>query len=205
MDRFLITQSLLSSWGYMFNCYEDGQEDAYADFIRTLNREPSEPTEAMCNGIEFENEVYKVALGVSRQPHPKWEHGIQTVATIIKGAPIQVKVQRDIEVCGINFLLYGILDAMSAGVIYDVKYLNKSFGSAELAGKYYDSPQHPAYLYMVPEAHRFEYLVSDGNDLYKEVYDRNITRPISEIITEFVQSLEVMNLLDLYKEKWLAK
>lgn len=202
MHRYLITQSLLSSWGYMFNCYEDGQEEAYADFIRTLNREPSIPTKAMLNGIEFENEVYKAAQGFARQPYPKWEQGIQTVATIIKGAPVQVRVQRDIEVCGINILLYGIIDAMSAGVIFDVKYLNKSFGSADLAGKYYDSPQHPAYLYMVPEARRFEYLVSDGNDLYKEVYDRNITRPISEIITEFIQSLEMMDLLGIYKEKW---
>ena len=205
MNRFLITQSLLSSWNYMFTCYEDGQAEAYADFIRTLNREPSEPTEAMWNGIEFENEVYKVVMGVHRQHHLKWEQGIQTVAEIIKDATVQVRVQRDIAVCGINFLLYGVLDALSAGVIYDVKYLNKSFNSADLAGKYYNSAQHPAYLFMVPEAQRFEYLVSDGTDLYKEVYDRSITRPISEIITEFVQSLEAMNLIDLYKEKWLAK
>lgn len=205
MDRFLITQTLLSSWGYMFNCYEDGQEAAQASFLQTINREPIEQTDAMRNGVEFEREVYKTAAGIRRQPHPKWESGIQAVATVIKGAPVQVRVQRDIEVCGINFLLYGILDAVKAGTIFDVKFVNKGFGSLELAGKYFDSPQHPAYLYALPEANRFEYLVSDGNDLYKEAYDRTNTRPISEIIAEFVQSVSAMGLLELYKEKWAAK
>ena len=205
MDRFLITQTLLSSWGYMFNCYEDGQEAAQASFLQTINREPIEQTAAMRNGVEFEREVYKTAAGIRRQPHPKWESGIQAVATVIKGAPVQVRVQREIEVCGINFLLYGILDAVKAGTIFDVKFVNKGFGSLELAGKYFDSPQHPAYLYSLPEANRFEYLVSDGNDLYKEAYDRTNTRPISEIIAEFVQSVSAMGLLELYKEKWAAK
>lgn len=205
MDRFLITQTLLSSWGYMFNCYEDGQEAAQASFLQTINREPIEQTDAMRNGVEFEREVYKTAAGIRRQPHPKWENGIQAVATVIKGAPVQVRVQREIEVCGINFLLYGILDAVKAGTIFDVKFVNKGFGSLELAGKYFDSPQHPAYLYSLPEANRFEYLVSDGNDLYKEAYDRTNTRPISEIIAEFVQSVSAMGLLELYKEKWAAK
>ena len=58
---------------------------------------------------------------------------------------------------------------------------------------------------MVPEAVNFEYLVSDGSDLYKETYDRASTRPISDIIAEFVHSLEVLNLLEIYKEKWLTK
>lgn len=224
MERYLMTQTLLSSWGYMFNCYEDGAEEAYADFVRTLNRERGEQTEAMQNGIEFETLVYEISRGVycpkwqpAQETNPvsgevfekyayhKWFSGAKQIAEIIKGAPTQVRVQRDIDIHGMSFLLYGILDAVSAGIIYDVKFLNKSFGSAELAGKYYDSPQHPAYLYMVPEARRFEYLVSDGNDLYKEVYDRRITRPIADIMDEFVQSLEAMNLLDVYKEKWTSR
>lgn len=205
MDRYLITQSLLSSWGYMFNCYEDGQEAARASFLQTLNREPVEQTDAMRNGIEFEREVYRAAAGIRRKPHSKWENGIQAVATVIKGAPVQVRVQRDIEICGINFLLYGILDAIKAGTIYDVKFVNKGFGSQDLAGKYFDSPQHPAYLYALPEAFRFEYLVSDGNDLYREVYDRTNTRPIGEIISEFIQSVCSMGLLELYTEKWSVK
>lgn len=198
-----MTQSLLSSWGYMYNCYNE--EEAYNSFLTTLKREPKEPTEAMWNGLEFECEVYKVSHGKERGPHLKWEQGIQTVAAIIKGAPTQVRTQREIEVCGIEFLLYGVLDAIKAGVIYDVKFSNKSFGSAELMGKYTDSPQHSAYLYMEQEAYKFEYLVSDGYDLYTESYDRNSTRPIAEIIEEFISSIKDLGLLDLYKEHWLAK
>ncbi len=200
---YLITQSLLSAFGYTFDAY-DG-EGAYESFLKTLKREPIEKTAAMTNGIEFENEVYKAALSLPRRQHPKWEQGIQAVAAIIKGAPTQVRTQREIEVCGIKFLLYGVLDAIKAGVIYDVKFSSKSFGSAELAGKYLNSPQHPTYLYLVPEAYKFEYLVSDGKDLYRESYDRQETQDISEIIAEFLSTINEMGLLDIYKKFWLAK
>ncbi len=200
---YLITQSLLISWEYMYNCFD--VQEAYNSFLSTLKREHKEPTKAMLSGLEFENEVYKVSHGKEREPHPKWEQGIQTVAAIIKGAPTQVRTQREIEVCGIKFLLYGVLDAIKAGVIYDVKFSSKSFGSAELAGKYLNSPQHPTYLYLVPEAYKFEYLVSDGKDLYRESYDRQETQDISEIIAEFLSTINEMGLLDIYKKFWLAK
>lgn len=200
---YLITQSLLSAFGYTFDAY-DG-EGAYESFLKTLKREPIEKTDAMTNGIEFENEVYKAALSLPRRQHPKWEQGIESVAEIIKTAPVQVKAQREITVGGVDFLVYGILDALKEGVIYDVKFSSKSFGSAELAGKYLNSPQHPVYLYLVPEAYKFEYLVSDGKDLYRESYDRQETRDISEIIAEFLATINEMGLLDVYKEFWTAK
>lgn len=205
MARYLMTQSLLSSWGYMFSCWEDGQEQAKEDFIRTLNREPTPVNEAMADGNAFEAEVYAAAQGRPRAPHPKWESGIQLVASVIKGAPSQIRVQREIEVLGYTFLLYGVLDSLQAGVIFDVKYKTKGFGSLDLAGSYLDSPQHPAYLYLVPEAHEFQYLVSDGTDLYREVYPREETRSIADIISEFITSIEAMGLLDIYLEKWVAK
>lgn len=205
MARYLMTQSLLASWGYMFSCWEEGQEQAKEDFIRTLNREPTPVSEAMADGNAFETEVYAAAQGRRRAPHPKWENGIQTVASVIKGAPSQVRVQREIEVLGYTFLLYGVLDALHAGVIFDVKFKSKSFGSLDLAGSYLESPQHPAYLYLVPEAHEFQYLVSDGVDLYKEVYTRENTRPIGDIIAEFIASIEAMGLLGTYLDKWVAK
>lgn len=205
MDRYLITHTLLSSWSYVFSCWEDGKEAAYEDFLRTLNRLPSEETEAMRDGRAFEEEVYKEAAGLPRQPHPKWESGIKKVAAYIRNAPVQVRVKREIQVDGVTYLVYGILDALKAGVIYDVKYVTKSFGSVDLAGKYLDSSQHPAYFYMVPEAYEFNYLVSDGTDLYKETYTPANTRPIADIISEFIRSIDGMGLLDLYKEKWLAR
>ena len=203
MDRYLITQSLLSSWQYMFDCYESCSESAREDFISTLKREKGETTQAMLDGIAFENAVYAKASG-AEVPSCAWDAGIEQVAKELTGAQFQVKVQREITVCGMTFLCYGILDALKAGVISDVKYKTKSFGSLDLAGDYLDSPQHPMYFYLVPEAYKFQYLVSDGTDLYKETYTPDETRSIADIIASFVESIKSMGLLDTYKEHWLA-
>jgi hypothetical protein len=104
-----------------------------------------------------------------------------------------------------TFLVYGILDALKDGTIYDVKFLNKSLGSTEVYGKYLQSAQHPFYFYLVPEAEEFSYLISDGQDLYIETYRPEICRTAAEIIEEFISSITASGHLDLYKEKWLAK
>lgn len=52
-----VTKTLLESWRYCFSCYEDYEEEAYADFLSTLRREPSETTETMMNGLTFEDRV----------------------------------------------------------------------------------------------------------------------------------------------------
>ena len=205
MKRYLITQSLLSAWSYMFSCCEDNAEAAKQDFLRVLNRIPIKATKEMACGKEFEQEVYTAAAGLPRTPHPEWESGIQQIASIIKGAAIQVRQSREIEIAGNVFLVYGILDALKAGPIYDVKFCSKPFKDVELAGKYMESPQHPAYFYIVPEAADFQYLVSDGADLYIERYLRNDTPYIGNAIAEFMQCLDSTGLMDIYKEKWLAK
>lgn len=205
MDRYLITQSLLASWAYTFDAPAGYEDDAMDDFLATLRREPKEQTEAMLNGIEFENAVYAEASGKPRTPIPKWENGIRQVAGFIRDAPTQVRLSRGIEVDGMNFLVYGVLDALKCGTIIDVKFVNKRFNSVDLAGKYLESPQHPVYFYLVPEAHQFVYLVSDGEDLYREAYCREDARPVGELIHNFVEGLKQENLLDLYKEKWLAQ
>ncbi len=202
---YLITQTLLSSWSYMLSCRDECCEAAYTSFMNTLNRIPKEATPEMQNGIDFENEVYKEALGMSREPHKKWERGIRAVATLLIGSSVQVKTQRELSVGGLNLLVYGILDALKAGTIYDVKFSNKSFDSAELAGKYFDSPQHPAYLYLLPEAREFTYLVSDGEDLYTETYTRKNSQSLPEIVEEFLMSIDAMGLMPVYLEKWQAR
>lgn len=204
MAKYLITQSLLSAWSYAHTCFESCAEEAYEEFLNALNRIPKETTPEMQNGIDFENEVYKEAAGTPRVPHPSWENGIKAVATAIKGAQTQVKAQRECTVGNKTLLVYGILDALKAGVISDVKFSNKSFGSAELAGKYLNASQHSAYFYIAPEAYRFDYLVSDGEDLYTETYTRSNTRPFEEIAAEFLNSIEAMGLMSVYEEKWLA-
>ncbi len=205
MERYLITQSLIASWAYMFDCHEGCEDDAKNDFLRVLNRERVPPTDAMKAGQEFEREVYAQAAGLPRKPHAKWEEGIQEVAEVIRGAPVQLRYSRPLEVGGINFLVYGVLDALKAGIIYDVKFSTKSLSGYEAYGKYLNSPQHPSYFYLVPEATEFKYLLSDGKDLYIETYPRDETESIGPVIQRFIRSISEMNMLGLYKEKWLAQ
>lgn len=204
---YLITHSLLSSWSYLFSCNEEYQEQAEQDFLSALRRERKEPTPEMLNGIEFENLCYEMAdyPVMDQFAGRKWFDGAYAVATAIKGAQFQVKASRELTVAGTDFLVYGILDALRAGSIFDVKFLNKSFGSADLVGKYLNSTQHPTYFYLVPEAFEFTYLVSDGQDLYAERYTPEDTEPLSGIIEHFMKSIESMGLLDVYREHWLAK
>ena len=203
--RYLLTQTLISSWLYQFNCGDEQEEEARADFLRTLRKEPKETTEAMQNGIDFENEVYKIVHDVPRSPHAKWEGGIQAVATVLRGAQTQVRASRGLELAGDEYLVYGVLDAIRAGVIFDVKFSNKTFGSTELAGKYLDSPQHPAYFWIVPEAYEFRYLGSDGFDLYVETYRPEDCRPFGKIAAEFIESLRADGLYNIYTEFWKAR
>ena len=224
--RYLITQTLLSSWNYLFSCREESKDDAYADFMDTLNCTPKLTTPEMQNGIDFENLVYSIANGTFKVPFaptgetatvmgdtvimesgklPKWYNGAKAVATLITGAPVQVKAQREVSIAGMDLLVYGVLDALKAATIFDVKFSNKGFGSAELAGKYLESPQHPTYLFLIPDAIKFTYLVSDGEDIYTETYTRRNTRPFEEIAKEFLDSLRDMKLLEVYKSKWAAR
>ncbi|MFR0734430.1 MAG: hypothetical protein ACLSHU_09825 [Oscillospiraceae bacterium] len=61
--RYLITQSLLSSWSRVFDATDSSYEDALADFSAVLQREPREKTRQMEDGIAFETEVYAEAAG----------------------------------------------------------------------------------------------------------------------------------------------
>ena len=201
MSRYVITQSQISSWAYCHSCGPDYAEEAVSDFEALLRKEPRETSPAALNGIEFEDAVYDIVKGVPRtHTHPKWESGIQAVATIIKGSQLQVKGSRPLTCCGMDFLVYGKLDALRAGVIRDVKFSNKGFSSAELQGKYLESPQHPLYMYIWPDAYKFEYVVSDGTDVYVETYTRDQTRDAKDVISEFIRGISDMGLLETYKK-----
>ncbi len=224
MERYLMTQSLLSSWLYTFDASDEYGEEAMKDFLSTLNREKKEPNEAMQNGIDFENLVTAILNGtptaIQRDKvwgkdefreklvpvaEHKWYAGASKIAEILQGARLQVKAMRNTFLLGNSLLLYGILDGLKAGIIYDIKFLNKGMGGAELAGKYLESPQHPMYFELVPAAYEFRYLVSDGTDLYIETYSREDTPPIDAEIERFLYWLDVTGYMPIYKEKWLAK
>ena len=201
--KTLITQSLLAAFGFMFSCPEESAADAEESFLRTLRREPEPPNTAMLNGRKFENTVYEMAAGGNPNAG-RWEPGARKIADIIRGSQIQVKMQRDIRVNGNDYLLYGIADAIHAGTIYDVKFFSRSIGSADLYGKYRESPQHPAYFHLCPGAERFLYLVSDGTDVYIETYEPETSVGIWLFIEQFAEYIERYGLADLYREKWEA-
>ena len=205
MSRYKITKSLIEAWNYAYSCYESVAGEAYQDFLSTLRREEPVQTEDMLNGIAFEDDVYALCADPNALVHEQWYDGAHLVAKEFAGARLQVRLERDLTVCGMDFRVVGVLDGLKAGVIKDCKYCNKSFGSADLQGKYLDCSQHSAYFYLAPTAYRFDYVISDGSDIYTESYYPHSTRPFSEIVEEFIRSLADTGLLEEYKAHWLIK
>ena len=196
--KLLITQSLLGAWLYQYQAFD--QESAHKDFLRVLRREKSKPTQAILDGIQFENMVTACCEGSPPPEDHKWGCAVRSIADRVKGAQFQVVAQRTAVVEDIPFLLYGRLDALKAGVIYDIK-----FSRSYQVGKYLDSPQHPMYFALVPEARRFEYLVFTGSDVCVEKYDRFDSPDIRSTIRDFIKYLEASKLDKLYCQKWEAR
>lgn len=206
MPRYLMTHSLLSSWLYAMkeNPYEDAttERDPYAEFLAVLRREPTPTTEAMQKGIDFEDLVTAIVnddFDAMQRYDDKWLDAAYKVADVVSGGVLQYRAKKEIQVAGMTFLLYGRLDALKAGAIIDIK-----FSGSYDKGKYVDSTQHPTYLEIVPQATHFTYVVTNGSTVWKETYRRDETPDIAPIIADFVNWLDANNLMDIYKEKWLA-
>ena len=203
MPRYLMTHSLLSSWLYAIkeNPYEDmtTERDPMEEFMLVLRREPTPTSEAMQNGIDFENLVTAIVNGRGDTKN-RWYDAAAKVAGIVQGGVLQYKARKEIQVGGLTLILYGRLDVLKAGGIYDIK-----FSKGYDRGKYVSSTQHPTYLEIVPEASHFTYIVSNGSEVWTETYRREETPDIAPIISDFLDWLTVHGLLELYKEKWLAK
>ena len=206
MSRYLITHSLLSSWMYAIkdDPFEDAttERDPYAEFLNALNRLPSPPNEAMQNGIDFEDLV-TVTANHGSIPYgygeEKWYDAAAKVANIVRGGQFQFKARKVVNVAGTEFVLFGKLDVLKAGSIYDIKF-SKSYDR----GKFFGSTQHPMYLELVPEAQDFTYLVSNGVDVWTESYTREETRSIFPVIADFTGWLKSQGLFQIYAEKWSA-
>ena len=125
MARYLITHSLLSSWLYSMkeNPYEDASnvKDPLEDFMRVLRREPTETTEAMQRGIDFEDLVTDIVNGRGDESN-RWYDAASRVACIVRGGVLQFKASKAIQVYGLDFVLYGRLDSLKAGEIFDIKF-----------------------------------------------------------------------------------
>jgi len=193
--KFHLTQSLLSDWQYSFV-----MEDGYERFVKSLNRVPKKPTEKMLNGVAFEGCVNSTLNGAFIPEDHKWYKPVMELAKYLHGSQQQVALKRDIIVEGVCFELFGVLDFLRAGVIYDTK-----FSDSYRLNKYLHSPQHSMYFYLVPEARRFEYLSCDGKFIYKEIYYPEDTEPIELTIRQFMRYLEKHNLIETFTSKWNLK
>ena len=169
----------MSSWQYALK-----EDTDYEDFLRVLNREKTPPTQAMLDGIHFENLVNAAIDGTKPPEDSKLYEQVTVCADYLMGAQKQVTLFKDITVDGTNFVLHGVLDFLRAGMIYDTK-----FSKTYHVGKYLTSPQHPMYLELVPEAKAFEYVVCDGKYVYLERYDREDIEPIDRTIKQFANYL----------------
>ena len=199
---YWMTQSLLNSWLYFLNA-----DDAYADtardsFLATLRRQPQEPSKAMLDGIRFEDLVNRLVAHetvdtAAEGIDAKWLQAAMKIAHKCAGGVSQAPVCGTLHTAGMDFVLYGICDYVKAGVIIDIKKPTRYE-----YGKYFDSPQHPMYLHLLPEAKRFDYLIFDGTYVHRETYRRGDYEPIENKIHKFINWLGDMGLLDEYKRHW---
>lgn len=192
--QFLLTTSLLNAWIYSFT------NEGYADFLRILKRESMPQSKAMLEGIQFENMISAWNEGFKVDEKHELYKVIKECADILKGSQEQVKLYKDYKADDIDFLLYGRLDNLKRGIIYDTK-----FSKSYYYGRYWNCPQHSMYFELCPEANKFIYIVSDGKDVYKEEYRRFDFIPINAYIKPFIRFLEQKNLKQIYFEKWKSK
>lgn len=195
--KLRITKSLLNAWYWSYK-----RDDGYEDFIRTLNREPLQPTKAMLDGVRFENVLNNVLDGVPIAPDNEWYTVIVEMAQELSGSQQQVNLYADSGIVynGTPILLHGVLDYLKAGRVYDCKFTRNYY-----LNKYYwgDTTQTGMYLALVPEAFDFTYIISDGKYVYRERYPRDIVPPIQPTINQFLKWLEMQNLIEIFERKWM--
>ena len=193
MPKYYITPTLLNSWQYNI------KNGTLEDFIKVLNKEEFEPSESILKGFKYEKymqENFEETLNGAYQVKVSKEHG--------------------------DYLLYGIIDCLKGGIIYDYKYTQNYE-----VGKFFNNHQTLMYLEMVPEAKKMIYLITNKfnkieypdmefkdvskieyevGDIFKEEYTKDMfPETIDSILHKFGQWLKQYNLFDLYKEKWKCK
>lgn len=203
--RYLITPSLLNSWIYISHA-GDAVREAEADevsledkkamaearaeeeFLRTLKREKTPTTEVQQRGIDYEADTYK---------------GLTDASPYVLGGQFQVSGSKELDCNGTRVLLYGRLDCLNGGMIYDIKRVSRYS-----PGKYAWSAQHLAYLTLFPQAQGFAYLIYDGNKLHAEAYWQEGEKTLAEMtatINSFLHYLDMKGLMGIFEENWKAK
>ena len=193
MAKYYITPTLLNSWQYNI------KNGTLEDFVKVLNKEEFEPTESILKGFEYEKYMQ------------------ENFEETLNGA-YQVKVSKEYG----DYLLYGIIDCLKGGIIYDYKY-TKNYE----VGKFFNNHQTLMYLEMVPEAKKMIYLITNKfekteypdlnykdvskveyevGDIFREEYTKDMFPETEDsILHKFEQWLKQYNLFDLYTEKWKCK
>ena len=193
MAKYYITPTLLNSWQYNI------KNGTLEDFIKVLNKEEFEPSESILKGFEYEKYMQ--------------ENFEETL-----GGAYQVKVSKEYG----DYLLYGIIDCLKGGIIYDYKYTQNYE-----VGKFFNNHQTLMYLEMIPEARKMVYLITNKfnkieypdieftdvskieyevGDIFREEYTKDMfPETIDSILHKFEQWLKQYNLFDLYVEKWQCK
>lgn len=195
MSKYYITPTLLNSWQYNI------KNGTLEDFIKILNKEEFEPTESILKGFEYEKYMQ------------------ENFEETLNGG-YQVKVSKEYG----DYLLYGIIDCLKGGIIYDYKY-TKNYE----VGKFFNNHQTLMYLEMVPEAKKMVYLITNKftkemplsaplnyeycgeyeyvvGEIFREEYTKDMfPETMNSILHKFQQWLKQYNLFDLYAEKWKCK
>lgn len=211
--RYRITATLLNSWQYIFDAkddvfesendtmsYEDKlaaeTEKRYNDFLNTLNRIPFD------NPYMERGRIFEKTVCDGNDP---------VFSPYVKNGAFQVTVTKDVDIDGVPITLYGVLDVLKKGRIMDLKRVSKY-----KYGKYKTSHQHPMYMFLVPEAIDFTYLVADNNiDSLKEEtrakgYHLEHYLPVNcenilDVCSQFISWLKSKGLYEIWTEKWQMK
>lgn len=185
INSFLITPSLINSINYYIQ--NNLETNLLSKIISILKREAQPITEQISAGISYEDSTYK---------------GCTNASKYVEGGAYQIAKKKFIEVDGVSYLIYGRIDFLKAGTIYDVKYT-----SSYTRPKYYHNTQTSIYLYLFDSAIRFTYLIADGyeNTIYQETYYRDEVPSVYSIVKDFISLLKKLNLYNLYLENWRTK
>ena len=196
--RYKMTHSLLEQW--LRATDSEADEGAFDSFLATLERRPRERSKAMQAGIDFENAVTRYVNDVppGEALLDKTElRAIVSFGNALRGGSLQVRQEAPLTVEGVPLLLVGVADCLKAGVLYDIKRVQRYE-----YGKHAGSTQHPMYFELFPEATRFDYLIFDGYYCYREQYRRGDYPPIAGTITAFLRYLRDADLMDVYQQHW---
>lgn len=207
-----MTASLLNSWQYIFDSEDfvrEAEDDtisvedkraaafeaAKAKFILDLKRVKQPSTEAQEKGKQYESDVY---AGKDAE-----------FSSYVKGGAFQAIFQKEVDIDGVPITFYGVLDCLKKARIMDIKRV----GYYPAGGrKYENSHQHPLYLFLVPAAIDFTYLICDDKgEHHTERYIRENCEDILQASSQFISWLKTnydengVNLFDIYESNWDAQ